>query len=142
MKQVLFGVPETIAALQAKTLEYRGKLETAVNAGALIVENDAKERAPYLSGTLKRSIDHETVERSATRVAVSVGTDLEYARIHEFGGVIKAKNAPYLKFQTADGAWHSVKSVTMPPHPYLRPALDNNKGKVKLEIAAALKVIT
>jgi hypothetical protein len=57
------------------------------------------------------------------------GTDNVAARQHEFGGVIKAKNAPYLVFQTEDGAWHKVKAVTQPPHPHFQPALDENGGK-------------
>jgi hypothetical protein len=36
-----------------------------------------------------------------------------YAAIHEYGGTIRAVNAPYLVFQTPDGEWHSVKEVTI-----------------------------
>ena len=122
MKSGLFGVPETIAALKAKTVAYQNKLETAVTSGALIVENAASDKAPYLSGTLKRSIDHATVEKSMKVVAVAVGTDVDYARIHEFGG--------------KTGRGHAV---TIKARPYLRPALEENRDKVKREIVGALR---
>lgn len=51
-----------------------------------------------------------------------VGALAVYMRIHEFGGVITPKSAPYLVFQTADGEWVTTPSVTMPARPTLRPA--------------------
>ena len=131
--------------LERKTKEldkdYSRKLEPAVKSGALIVERDAKGKASYKSGTLKRSIHIEPIEKTKTRVVVSVGTNLEYARIQEFGGVVKAKKGPFLRFKTADGEWHSVRAVIIPAHPYLRPAFDENKRKVVREIGDALKVM-
>ena len=122
MTAKIFGIPETIAAIKAKEAAYQNKLETAVTSAAMIVENAAKANAPYLSGTLKRSIDHATVEKNMKVVAVAVGTDVDYARIHEFGG--------------KTGRGHAV---TIKARPYLRPALDENRDKVKNEIAGALR---
>ncbi len=48
------------------------------------------------TGTLARSIRPGRVEFTDTTVRGSVGTNLQYARIHEYGGVIKAKNKKYL----------------------------------------------
>jgi len=112
-------------------------LETAAQAGALIVEGSASQKAPYLTGTLKRSIHMETAVKTPEKAVVQVGTDVVYAAIQEFGGIIHAKNKPYLVFKTADGAWHSVESVQIPAHPYMRPALDNNIEKIKGEMKAA-----
>ncbi|OGO04002.1 MAG: hypothetical protein A2Y91_03490 [Chloroflexi bacterium RBG_13_54_8] len=113
-------------------------LEAAVLVGAMLIRNDAVPRAPFLTGTLRRSIHTETIEKSAEQVVVSVGTDVIYAAIQEFGGLIEAKNAPNLVFQSPKGVWHSVKSVQIPPHPYLRPALDENKDRAQEEIKEAL----
>lgn len=59
-------------------------------------------------------------------VAYTVGTNLVYAPIQEFGGTIHAKSGGYLVFQTDDGEWHSVRSVNIPARPYMRPGFDES----------------
>ena len=71
------------------------------------------------TGNLARSISWQIEARSQ----VSIGSNLAYASIHEFGGEIRAKNAKYLRFRTADGKWHSRESVTIPARPYLKPGI-------------------
>jgi phage gpG-like protein len=51
-------------------------------------------------------------------------TDVRYALIHELGGVIVPVRAKALAIPQADGSVRFVKSVTIPPRPYLRPAAD------------------
>ncbi len=102
-------------------------LENALTAGALEIENAAKDKAPYLTGTLRRSLHTETDEKSGSRVSVLVGTDLEYAAMQEFGGVVVPKNAPMLAFEV-EGQVVFAKKVTIPAHPYLRPAFDEQRG--------------
>ena len=46
------------------------------------------------------------------------GTNTEYAAIHQFGGVVRAKSAGALRFQTG-GEWVTKKSVTIPARPFL-----------------------
>jgi len=65
------------------------------------------------TGRLKNSIVYE-----ASPVAVAVGTGVEYAAIHQFGGTIKPKRAKALKFMTPTG-WVTAKKVTMPARPYI-----------------------
>jgi len=101
-----------------------GAFAAAMLAGAKLIEAEAKRQAPVKTGTLSRSITTELAESSETHVLVEIGTNLVYAAVQEFGGTITARNAPYLVFQTDDGQWHSVRSVTIPAHPYLRPAAD------------------
>lgn len=86
-------------------------LPTALKAGALIIQNSAKFKAPYRTGTLRRSIHTEM--RSNTQAVV--GTDVEYAVYQEFG------------------------TSKMKAHPYLRPALDENRGKVLDKINEVIK---
>lgn len=50
--------------------------------------------------------------------ALYVGTNLVYGAIHQFGGEIVARNAPFLAFRDGDG-WARAKSVTIPARPYL-----------------------
>lgn len=49
---------------------------------------------------------------------VAIGNDIVYGAIHQFGGVIKAKNAPALIFSLG-GRKVQVKSVSIPARPYL-----------------------
>jgi len=48
-----------------------------------------------------------------------MGTNVKYARIHQYGGKIKAKNGKYLKFQYARGKWASRKSVIIPKRTFM-----------------------
>ena len=87
------------------------KIQAALRAGGLIIMNDAKARAPVLTGNLRRSI---TVQDGPGPQEVNIGTDVEYAPFQEFG------------------------TSRMGARPYLRPAFDQNKPEVEREIADAL----
>ena len=126
-----------LAALQDIT---RGRmLERAVVAGALLVQNAAKENAPFRTGTLRRSIHiggHADLnpdgvagkvndpEVDDTSVAVFVGTDVEYARRIEYG---------------FEGADRLGRTFHQPAQPYLRPAVDETRREVVQEIGEALR---
>lgn len=59
-----------------------------------------------------------SISESASSDEAVVGTNLIYAAIHQFGGVIRAKNAPYLMVPIGNG-FRRVKQVTIKPRPYL-----------------------
>lgn len=112
-------------------------LERALHAGAQEIRNSAQEKAPFLTGTLRRSIHSETAEKSGSRVRVLVGTDLEYAAMQEFGGTIVPKSARRLVFEV-DGKKVFARKVTIPAHPYLRPAFDEQKGEAVRQFRLAV----
>lgn len=60
----------------------------------------------------------DSVTSSATSHTASVGTNMIYARIHHFGGIIRPKNHSHLVFATPNG-FAKVKSVTLPARPFL-----------------------
>lgn len=91
----------------------------ALMAGAQIVVNSAREKAPVLTGTLRRSIRAEAVTGG-----VVVGTELPYARRIEFG------------FNGTDSRGRTYHQA---PRPYPRPALDENKARVMAAVAEAAK---
>lgn len=62
------------------------------------------------------------------RATAEIGTGVVYAAIQEFGGTIHAKRGGWLVFRLPSGQWIRTKSVTIPAHPYLRPAFDYNKA--------------
>ncbi len=55
----------------------------------------------------------------ATKDEAGWGTNVLYARIHQFGGVILPKNKAALSFRLASGAFVSASKVTMPARPML-----------------------
>lgn len=122
-------------------------MERALVAGALIVQNAAKQRAPYRTGNLRRSIhigghedlapDHTGIQRTSgnpvpppehngAEVAVYVGTNVEYARRIEYG------------FSGPDALG---REINQPAQPYLRPAMDENQDAVKNEVQNALRIV-
>jgi len=145
-------------------------LTLAVKAGGLVVQSAAQEKAPRKTSSLARSIHTEVTQSSPNYVEIAIGTDLEYAAIHEFGGVIKPKNAKFLAIPVSSAAKIAVSpnnypdklrfvprpfggmmvdregevhfilrtSVTIPAHPYLRPALDENEDEAANAMAKVL----
>ena len=167
------GGPELIAKF--KEMEDRVAVEALVDAataGALIIQNAAKKNAPRKTRNLSRSIHTEVAFASRDQAEVTVGTDVEYAAIQEFGGTITAKNGKYLAIPVNETAqmykpmdfpgklhfqgdnsggvlmnaegevFYALKpSVTIPAHPYLRPALDENIDRAVESAGRALKKI-
>jgi len=112
-------------------------LEQALHAGAQEIRNAAHDKAPYLTGTLRRSIHSETTEKNGAKVTVQVGTDLEYAAMQEFGGTVVPKRAKMLAFEV-DGKKVFARKVEIPAHPYLRPAFDEQKGEAVRQFRLAV----
>lgn len=81
--------------------------------------------APF--GRLRSSITHR-VDKAGLRAFV--GTNVIYARIHEFGGVIEPKSARFLVFKV-DDRWIRTSRVTIPARPYLQPALESSRGMIE-----------
>jgi phage virion morphogenesis protein len=71
--------------------------------GQILVESRA------LMNSITRRVSGRTLE---------VGSNRIYARIHQEGGVIRAKGGGALRFPLGDG-YVTVKSVTIPARPYL-----------------------
>ena len=110
---------EKLAAAVAKD-----KVLSAVEAGALLIENQAKQNAPVVTGTLRRSLHHETADTSPTAAAIDIGTDLVYARRVEYG------------FSGRDSLGRLYNQA---PNPYLHSASEAKKDEAIREAAAALK---
>ena len=72
----------------------------------LLVEGDAKREVRVDTGRLRASITHE-IEKTKDETIGRVGSNVEYAVYQEYG------------------------TSKMRGHPYLRPALERNKGRIK-----------
>ena len=64
----------------------------------------------HLSGSISSSSGTDYAEWGVNRI---------YAAIHQFGGVIRAKNAGSLKFALPGGGFAVVKAVCIPARPFL-----------------------
>lgn len=115
----------------------------AVSAGGFELEAEIKLNIEAQNlvdtGNLMNSVQLGSVSAKGNKAEVTVGTNVIYAAIHEFGGTIVARNAKALVFKTKDGIWHRVKSVTIPARPFMRPALDNGLPRIKEAMIAILE---
>lgn len=80
------------------------------------------------TGRLAGSMDSEAYSIGGAIVG-RVGSNLRYARIRSLGGIIEAKNAPYLVFKTG-GHWVKTKSVEQKPNPYIMPGIKESTRKI------------
>ena len=95
--------------------EYEDAISKAMKEAVLIVEADAKRKAPVDTGRLRASITNEIREIARQVIEGRVGTNVDYARYLELG------------------------TSRMSAKPYLRPALRRNFKKVVLIIQEAVR---
>jgi HK97 gp10 family phage protein len=97
-----------------------------------LVEAAAKQKAPKGNGELRRSITSK-IEADGDSIKGIVFTPLLYAPYVEYGTGLFAeggngrKDVPW-SYKDDEGNWHSTSG--MPPRPYLRPALNENREKI------------
>ena len=102
-------------------------LEEALGRACAIVEADAKKKAPKGNGGLRNSITSKVEGEEGI-----VYTPLFYAPYVEFGTGLFAESGgrtdvPWC-YQDDEGEWHSTSG--MKPHPFLRPALNENRERI------------
>ena len=105
----------------------------SLKAGGEVVRNHAKLniQAQELVDTsnLLNSISVQEGSGGKSDATVEIGTNVEYAAIHEFGGAIHQTNA-----------WGKgiEQTIHIPARPYLRPALDENENDIKAAVGQSL----
>ena len=104
------------------------------------------------TGTLRRSINYKIGGKGTNNISATVGTNIEYARIHEFGfhGAVSIKahmRMQVMAFGKAMKNPHSVSvrahtaNVNFPERSFLRSALDDKREQIKIELMATLKEV-
>lgn len=113
----LVGVEELIKNLEAVSDNVTRDLTKAVKAGAKVVLDEAKSRAPVDTGALRDNMTMRVVEKDRSQVEVDVGPhkDQYYGYFLEHG------------------------TSKMSPRPFLRPALDENRDKIEKAMVDALE---
>lgn len=102
-------------------------ISAAIGKACALVEGEAKKKAPKDTGALRRSIS-STVKG----LEGIVFTPLEYAPYVEYGTGLFAekggrKNVPWY-YKDEEGKWHITSGQH--PHPYMRPALNENREEI------------
>lgn len=99
------------------------------------------------SGTLGRSITYRLTDSLHTLLG-TVGTNVRYARIHEYGGVIHLpamvpRRARALRFEIGNAVVFAMRvrahDVTMPERSFLRSALDDRKPDILRALAGTIR---
>lgn len=120
------GLEEVIKRLEkVADTESLGK---ALGRACALVERSAKQKAPKNNGELRRSITSKV--EGTTGI---VFTTLEYAPYVEFGTGLFAENGGRMdvpwNYKDDEGEWHSTSGQK--PQPFMRPALDENRERIK-----------
>lgn len=121
----LTGLEEVLNSIE--TLADIDTLNGALGKACAIVEASAKKKAPKGDGELSRSITSKVNNLEGV-----VYTPLEYAPYVEFGTGLFAEeggrtDVPWC-YKDEEGNWHSTSG--MKPHPYMRPALEENRDRI------------
>ena len=118
-------------------------LEVAVQAGAVVIQNEAKRLVPKRTRTLARSITIEPAKVTDTRVEYHIGPQEPYGKWVEFGTGIHAeggggRQTPW-RFKAGDGSWVTTRGTR--PQPYMRPAFDTKYAEAVQEIRDVFKTV-
>ena len=129
------GLEEVLEAVES--LEDIDSYKRALQKACALVERAAKQNAPKGKGELRRSITYR-IEQEGDTLRGVVFTPLDYAPYVEYGTGLGAfeeggsgngrTDVPWSYFDEDEGEWKTTSG--MPPHPYLRPALNDNREEI------------
>lgn len=120
------GLGKVLDSIQE--LNNQQDLSRAIAQACALVERSAKQKCPADTGELRRSI---TSEVNGTEGIIY--TTLEYAPYIEFGTGLFAEDGngrhdvPW-HYQDDEGNWHTTSGIK--PHPFMRPALEENRQQI------------
>ena len=122
----LEGLDELLVRLDKITST--DKVNQALGQACALVERSAKQKAPKDTGALRRSISSKVENFQGI-----VFTPLEYAPYVEYGTGLFAEtggrvDVPW-SYKDDEGNWHTTSGQK--PQPFMRPALDENRAKIK-----------
>lgn len=148
------GAEGVVVRLQAASPALRGRLEKAVErvtitlSGYVKAEKLTGQVLKNRTGRLRRSINH-SVTSSGQAIVGTVGTNVSYARVHEFG--FTGAQSVRAHVRTIKQAWGKpiaatqinvkthARTVKIPARSFLRSALNDQRTSIKAALAAAVK---
>lgn len=134
------GWQEIQQKLNRLTNELRAQvLVDAAMAGAEVIRHEASRRAPRRTGSLAEHIVAEVTGKGSHWVRVDIGPDRDhfYGRFIEFGHALVRVTGRVRRGRRT----YRIKKVLghVPPHPFLRPALDEGGRKAVEAVAEHLR---
>ncbi len=118
-------------------------LNAALESGANVIRNEAKQRCPYQSGTLRRSIVSKQLRQTAGENTWAVVAQEPYGLYVEFGTGIYAEGGngrqSSWRYQRNDGSWITTRGSR--PQPFMRPAFQAKEGEALQEIKDAIAAL-
>lgn len=142
------GLPHVVAALQAKAQGVNVASKKALQESVNLVH---RKITLNISGAVLRVKTGRLRQSMQTFVSDTqgiVGTNVEYARLHEEGGVIspheiRPRHGRSLYFGGRFAARVMHPGATIPARPYMRPALEDSKADIQrifvTRLSAALR---
>jgi hypothetical protein len=111
----------------------RAKVENGASEGLILggdlIAQRAQRRARVDKGRMKRNIQRGNPFRTVKGAAISVGGNVEYLPVHEFGSGDKSENPSMSKDPTRPG---------ITAQPMLRPAIRESKREVSVLVAKCI----
>lgn len=108
-------------------IDFTQPIQRSLVQATQLVRSSSIRNAPVKTGNLRRSI---TVDNSQIRSWVGiVWTNLIYARIQEFWGIIRPKKAKMLRWKK-DGKWYAARQVEIKGKKYMTKALESNRSNI------------
>jgi hypothetical protein len=152
------GVDKVVAALKQAGVDIADAFAVGLVSGAMPVNTDAKRKAPYKTGTLKKSIhiglgnaqgdlQRNVTDPDATEGAPSMPRSDAFRAIADElrregravvtvgTNVVYAASQEYLWERLGPGP-HGTNTG-----PYLRPALDDNRSRIGKEVGDATRAV-
>lgn len=129
--QVLEAIPGNVRVeLRKSTVKLALSLVRLVKEGKL-----SGQVLRNRTGTLRRSITHR-VSETPQEIKGTVGTNVSYGRVHEFGYEGKALITQAFGKQLKFPVWKSIK---LPQRSFLRSSLRERAAAIRAEYAQAVK---
>ena len=137
--KITLNTKEFDEAVDVMVSKFPSELRNIVFSGAVVLEGEIIENLNnkilgVRLGRLKASV--RAFEPSITGGDIvkaqifAGGQRVKYARIHEYGGIIRPRNAQYLHFKTDRGNWVRTKQVKMPERRYIRTSIESTKNEI------------
>jgi hypothetical protein len=129
----VLGDEELLQRIRRKSSAWKRRFLDAARKASVIVSNELKRNysaGPLYSrsGNLYRSV-REFLDFDGLNVTGGAGTPVFYAEVLEGGKYIEGR--PWLRFQTQDGKWISVRSVQIPAFKAAEKAAEQAEPEVR-----------